>query len=138
MTGRVGFSGSRYGFGDRVIEVASALREAFEAGAEFHHGCCIGSDVEAAAIAKDIGYRIIAHPPIKDDSLAPREQWLADEVREPLSYFARNRAIVAETEILVATPPTSSPSVGGGTWYTVDHARRRMKRPVVLILPAEA
>jgi len=98
---------------------------------EFHHGDCVGVDVEAAAIAKELGFKIICHPPIKDEL---RGFFTSDETREPLSYFARNRNIVDETDVLIACPYQNTHQSHGGTWYTFDYAYKKQK-PIELYLP---
>lgn len=92
---------------------------------EAHHGDCVGADEEFAELARRAGARVIAHPP-RDERL--RAHAYADETREPDDFLARDRAIVAETEVVVAAPrqetePAKTPR-GSGTWYTAKYARR--------------
>jgi hypothetical protein len=56
----------------------------------------------------------------------------SDEVRLPLAHFARNREIVKQCEVLVACPGGMAEQSKGGTWYTVQCARRAGKRLVIL------
>ena len=91
---------------------------------ELHHGDCVGADAAVAAIAKEFGIKIVCHPPSKDDL---RAFFKSDETREPLSYFARNRNIVDETDFLIAVPYQDSHQSTGGTWYTVDYAVKKNK-----------
>jgi hypothetical protein len=46
----------------------------------------------------------------------------------PKSFFARNRDIVDETDILIAIPATKKKT--GGTWYTINYSRKQKKRRV--------
>jgi hypothetical protein len=102
---------------------------------EFHHGDCIGVDVEAARIAKTIGYWVVCHPPIETSLRAYHD---SDEIREPLTYFARNRKIVDECDTgLIVVPWQTSPQKSGGTWYTHDYALK-MKRIVKIIYPSDS
>lgn len=138
MAREIGFTGSRLDPDvDVEARIGRELLDAYEPGAKFHHGCCVGRDVAAARLAKRIGYWIVAHPPIDTTMLAPEAEWFADEVREPKTYFARNRDIVDETTELLASPPTRLPQAHGGTWYTIGYARKRGK-PVTLVLPGGA
>ena len=98
---------------------------------EFHHGDCVGADVQAAQIAKNIGYRIICHPPIVTEL---RGYFLSDDYRPPLTYFQRNRNIVDEIDFLFVLPMDNEPKEKGGTWYTFNYALRRNK-PVMIIYP---
>lgn len=85
----------------------------------FHHGDCIGVDVESAAIAKKLGFYIISHPPTKNDL---RGHFCSDEQRIPQTYFKRNREIVDETDVLFVVPFQNEHQNNGGTWYTYDYA----------------
>jgi len=98
---------------------------------EFHHGDCVGADVQAAAIAKSLNYKIICHPPIITEL---RGYFVSDEYRPPLTYFQRNRNIVDETDFLIVLPYQDSPQKSGGTWYTYDYARKKNK-PLLVIYP---
>jgi hypothetical protein len=86
----------------------------------FHHGDCLGGDVDGAEIARELGYKIVAHPP-ENPKLRAYDK--ADEVREPLSYLARNRNIVDETGTLFACPDGPE-RPHSGTWLTVRYARK--------------
>lgn len=124
----------------RFWEMISLL----DAFAEFHHGDCIGADDDAADIVAEIlgdsdmdmrTCKIVCHPPVDEQHRAFNE--MADETREPLTHFARNRAIVDETDVLCATPwqtETPAPKTGGGTWYTIEYAMKKGK-PVHIIWP---
>jgi hypothetical protein len=98
---------------------------------ELHHGDCHGVDVEAAIIAKKLGYRIVSHPPIKEDLQA---FYQSHEYREPLSYFARNRNIVNETDYLLVVPYQMEWQSNGGTWYTHDYAKK-VGKPIIMFWP---
>jgi hypothetical protein len=49
---------------------------------------------------------------------------------EPKSFFARNRDIVDETDMLIATPATKKET--GGTWYTINYSRKQKKQRVIV------
>ena len=98
---------------------------------ELHHGDCVGVDVEVAILAKSLGYHIINHPPVKDELRAFHP---SDEFRTPLSYFARNRKIVDETEMLFVVPYQNEWQNNGGTWYTHDYAEKKQK-PTIVFFP---
>jgi hypothetical protein len=125
---KVGVTGTRSGMNELqrkiVYNILSQTLSDHEQG-EFHHGDCEGVDVEAAAMARQLGYKIICHPPEKD---ILRGYYESDETRTPLSYFARNRNIVDETSTLLVVPFQDSPQTNGGTWYTYDYAVKKLKR----------
>ena len=59
----------------------------------------------------------------------------SDETRKPLSYFARNRNIVDETDVLIVVPYQDQEeflkSTNGGTLYTHNYAKKKGKEPLV-------
>jgi hypothetical protein len=56
----------------------------------------------------------------------------SDEICPVQTHFARNREIVRRCEVLVACPGGMAEQSKGGTWYTVQCARRAGKRLIVL------
>ena len=48
----------------------------------------------------------------------------------PKSFFARNRDIVDETDIWIATPATKKEM--GGTWYTINYSHKQKKHRVIV------
>jgi len=135
---KIGVTGTRSGCNQYQIQMAcNFLHNIKHEGAkiyeefEFHHGDCIGVDAELADIAKQLGYKIVCHPPAKEDL---RAFVISDERREPLSYFARNRNIVDETDLLMVVPYQKEWQPNGGTWYTHDYAEKQQK-PMIIIYP---
>jgi hypothetical protein len=105
---------------------------------EFHHGDCVGGDVQGAALAHELGYRIIAHPP---SNPRLRADFPSDEVHPELDYHDRNRNIVAGADVLLACPSDMAKHTGG-TWWTIRHARQvqstyalEIQRPLIIIDP---
>ena len=127
---KVGVTGTRSGMNKRQKQEFTELLTELGTG-EFHHGDCVGVDVEAAKIAEKLGWRTVCHPPVKDELRAYHN---SDEIREPKSYFARNRNIVDETDVLFVVPYQDSHQSHGGTWYTHDYAKKKDK-PLHVIFP---
>lgn len=126
---KIGVTGTRSGMNETQFDAVCEYLRAFDpAVSELHHGDCVGVDVEVAEIAAALGMRTVCHPPSKDEL---RANHASDEVREPLSYFARNRNIVDETDHLMVVPYQDSHQSNGGTWYTHDYAKKRGKDPIV-------
>lgn len=100
---------------------------------EFHHGDCIGADEQAHNIVRDtsIPTYIVSHPP---ENPTKRADCTADHSYPPLDYLARDRAIVAISDALVATPSSFTETIRSGTWYTVRQARKA-KKPITIIWP---
>lgn len=117
---KVGFTGTREGMTHPQGVMVQALLEVLDV-TEFHHGDCVGADADADHIACTIDQTptIVVHPP-KDDRL---RAWCSHgHFRDPLPYLDRNRAIVDETDVLIATPKEVDEQLHGGTWYTVRYA----------------
>lgn len=111
---------------------------------EVHHGCCVGSDEFFHRVALEYfrGYEpeddqpwppIWGHPPIKATYRMPLELHDLVSYTKPKAYLSRDRDIVDEGAILLATPSHGRPgeileSHASGTWYTINYALRMGKR----------
>lgn len=127
---KVGVTGTREGANAyQLAELRKVLTEL--KGTEFHHGDCKGVDVEAAAIAKELDYRVVCHPPKSSEQ---QGFFGGDEIREPLGYLQRDRNIVDATDVLLVVPLQNEWQPKGGTWYTHDYAVKKGK-PVSVIYP---
>lgn len=132
----VGFTGTREGMTPNQKQfVSSALfaiiTDKLHSGSTFwfHHGDCLGADDEACMMAKDFGYKIWRHPALKDAyrrAYTPANDLGAfDATDQPYSYQGRNHRIVVKSQVLIAAPLTKHQH--GGTWSTIDMARRVLK-----------
>ncbi len=99
---------------------------------DFHHGDCVGADDEAATIADANGAYVVCHPPIENKLRAFNPCSL--NVRPAKTHFARNRDIVNETDLLIATPCEDKQQAFGGTWRTITYAMK-VGKPVKVIWP---
>lgn len=125
---KVGFTGTQFGM---TVEQKLALLKFISTNrdiTEFHHGDCIGADYEShilASVRKRI--RIVIHPP--ED---PRKRAnCRGRLLPPLPYLERNKAIVNNTDVLIAAP--RGPEVlRSGTWSTVRYARKAGKKVIIL------
>lgn len=127
---KIGVTGTRSGMNEtQFAEVQTYLSQFDPATTELHHGDCVGVDAEVAVLAKSFGMRVVCHPPEKDDLRAFVE---SDESKTPLSYFARNRNIVDETDQLLVVPYQDKHQPNGGTWYTHDYAKKKGKNTIVV------
>lgn len=135
----VGFTGTRLGMSDYQKKSLEAFLLSNEV-EQFHHGSCVGADVQAAKICRDCRPHtfIVAHPgfSMSDANDKSTEVSGVDSWTMPiLAYFARNRLIVDSTDVLVACPYTRIRGVKGGTWYTIKYAKN-VKRKTLIIWPA--
>ena len=132
---KVGITGTRDGMNayqrQLLQDYLEHLATESKLGAEFHHGDCNGVDVEAAAIAREHGFKIICHPP---KTIEEQGHFGGDEVRNPKGYLERDRNIVDETDFLLVVPKQNKWQPKGGTWYTHDYAQKTRK-PVIIFYP---
>jgi len=122
---KIGVTGTREGANDAQLRRIGAYMMSLGEGHELHHGDCRGVDVEVAAIARYLGWRIVCHPPKSNEQ---QGFYGGDEVRESKGYLQRDRQIVDETELLLVVPLHNSPQKKGGTWYTHDYAVKKGRR----------
>lgn len=126
----IGFTGTRDGMTDSQKKVLAHLLYAL--GAQIlHHGDCIGADEDAHNIARENNVEVVIHPPTVDGLRAFCLG--ASYVHRPRPYHERNRAIVDDTEFLIATPAGDEVSTSG-TWSTIRYARKHGK-PLAIIMP---
>lgn len=128
----IGFTGTREGMTPaQMAQAEETLRMVHCPGAALHLGDCVGGDAQAHAMGKQLGYRLIGHPPHDPKMRA----FLAYDVEwETKPYFERDADIVRESMVLVAAPRTMREMARGGTWYTVRVART-LKRARVIVWP---
>ena len=135
---KIGITGTREGMTVyQAAEVRSLLDKLYyeckvrDIKPEFHHGDCNGVDIEAAAMAKLIGYTIVCYPP----KLTEEQGFFGgDIVHAPAGYLERDRAIVNSTDYLIVVPLQNEWQPRGGTWYTHDYAKKQNK-PYEVIWP---
>lgn len=131
---KVGFTGTRTGMTDPQIEAFSGVISKLHV-TEFHHGDCVGADRDAHTVINHLfsDVLIIGHPPLEQKLRAFCKGF--HEMRPEQSYLDRNKAIVDETETLIAIPSTKKSQVRSGTWSTVRYATGRKDRRVIIIYP---
>ena len=129
---KVGFTGTQRGMTEKQLSVfRTLLPHGGGEGSQFHMGLCIGADIQAATIAREEGFYIVGHPPINQRKMGV---FKCDALCLPEQYLVRNRHIVQETEMLLATPKESEEVLRSGTWSTIRYARG-LKRSILIILP---
>jgi len=129
----IGVTGSRGGGTPRQLEALRVIllrgRQALGYGI-LHHGDCIGIDAEADALAKELGYLTICHPPEDPRARAHTTDHMA--VMDPAPYLERNKQIVEVAEVLLAFPADSKEVLRSGTWATIRWARRVQKTCMIV------
>lgn len=128
---KIGVTGTREGANGRQLQGIVDFLKTVELPAELHHGDCEGVDIEVAAIAKALGFRIVCHPP----EIAESQGFFGgDEFREPAGYMKRDRAIVDICDLLLVVPLQNEWQPKGGTWYTHDYAVQ-IGKPTMVFYP---
>lgn len=137
MTVRVGFTGTRQGMTPlqkaALVELLSGMAAGKVVAA--HHGGCVGADIEFDQLWGRHGPRdgtVVVHP---SNLKSCQGHWRSSAfVREEKAPLERNRDIVAETDLLIATPKESMSVLRSGTWATIRYAKQAGK-PIYVIYP---
>ena len=135
MVVHIGFTGTQAGMTDALAErLWDLLRVREFIG---HHGLCIGADLQFDAIARLVPAcrGMVVHPcnlPQKQGRV-PLDL-LRDAVRPVKKPLVRNRDIVTESTVMVATPKEAQMQLRSGTWTTVRYALEA-SRPTAIVLP---
>jgi hypothetical protein len=137
---KFGFTGTREGMTDfqreafqRFIREVLVVPASFE---EFHHGCCVGADVDAVLLLDAMGVRtpdlkIIGHPPTDGKLVSKAACSRSDVLCDPEPYLDRNKSIVNACDMLIACPkgPEEQRS---GTWSTIRYAKKNNVGMVII------
>lgn len=131
----IGFTGTQIGMTQEqqyTLEKYLKISVNSIAECEYHHGDCVGADEQFHKILEKFGVNsIIIHPPINKSK---RAFCKSNMIREQKEYLVRNKDIVNESEILIATPKENDEQLRSGTWSTVRYAKKNKKR-VFIIYP---
>jgi|SRR6185369_302023 len=131
----LGVTGTRHGLTAKQLLVGIALLRAYSSTFNtLRHGCCVGADEEIAVLARDIGYRVICHPPIDEKLISVKARNASNIINVPMNYLDRNKAIVDGSHRMLAFPSTME-EAGGGTWYTIRYTRKQSFIPLTIIYP---
>lgn len=127
---KIGFTGTREGMTDAQKHCVYHLLHEYRP-EQAHHGDCVGADANFHQLIRELtrDVWIVGHPPILTKA---RAYCTFDEEREPGEYHARDRNIVNETDMLIATPKGTSEELRSGTWTTVRYARS-ISKPILLV-----
>jgi hypothetical protein len=118
----IGFTGTQHGMTEaQKVEFATLLYDL--PGGRVLHGGCIGADEDADRIANDLGFITHVYPGVttKGEALK-RGMFKAARVFPEKFYLTRNRDIVKNCDMLIATPDGPE-RLRSGTWSTVRLAK---------------
>lgn len=134
---RVGVTATRAGITDHQKRQVETLFRQFydiQGWMELHHGMCIGGDLQAHDIARNLfGSRVTIH-----GHAGVIERYRAscdcDVYYEPKWPPARNKDIVDAVQTMIALPGESEEVLRSGTWMTIRYARK-VKRRMIIVYP---
>lgn len=124
----IGFTGTQIGM--TAPQLSNVQCEISRAN-EWHHGDCLGADLESATAAIRQGVKTVAHPP---ENPVKRAWHVSTIILAVLPYLVRNHAIVDDSDELVAAPATMAEERRSGTWATIRYARK-VGRPIAICWP---
>ena len=129
----IAFTGTRQGM---TVSQQGTVRELLIGmeGGTVHHGCCHGADREFHRIAYVQGYRIVLHPGDTSQEAWALTQEYCDGIYPLKHSLSRNRQMVDETTVLIATPQTEEEVLRSGIWATIRYARK-CDRVIYVIRP---
>jgi len=131
----VGFTGTRNGMSAAQLQVVGKLLLEFSP-EEFHHGNCIGADVQAETmVGRQLTQCLIHRHPCTlggQQSIIPAPPGtIVHKEKPPLD---RNWDIVDASTVIVATPKEKMEIRRSGTWATIRYARKA-GRPLYIVYP---
>lgn len=139
----IGFTGTRNGMTDpqkaKVHEELQSILAYVKAmpheytflDARAMHGDCVGADADFHHICKREGMTILIRPCTYESMRARCNGIRIAKAKDPMQ---RNKDIVADADILIATPPTHEEVRRSGTWATVRYMTKAQK-PLIIIFP---
>jgi len=135
----IGFTGTRTGLTSSqdaaLRNVLFALHDEHLSPLELHHGDCVGADARVRAMFLELfpGERVVIHPPVDARFRANcGGEGSSITWRKPRTYQARNRDIVLECDLLLGCPREMVRQTFGGTWYTLDYAKKMFRKTKIL------
>lgn len=137
--GHVGFTGTKVGMQpNQKLELVEYLRY-LKANkyTHFHHGDCIGSDAQAAKLAKALGFILVCHPGHprnKNNTMYRAFTEFNDTMYEVKPFIKRDRDIVDAVETMIATP-AGEEQIRSGTWTTIRYTRKQNKSVHIIYPP---
>lgn len=124
---KVGFTGTQLGMSKKQKKELKKWLEEHKI-QEFHHGDCVGADEQAHNLAKELGIKVVIHPPTVPDKRAFCE---GGTILPKHDYLERNKHIVDATNLLLAAPKEMEELLRSGTWATIRYAKKTGKEVTI-------
>ena len=132
---KIGFTGNRQGFTSAQNKTMGKIFTSLSAQVEeAHHGDCVGSDLDFHFFVRNNlkgSVQIVVHPPINSKL---RAFCPGDKILDQKEYLIRNKDIVDQADLIIATPAEFKEKIRSGTWSTIRTARR-CKKPLIIVFP---
>lgn len=130
----VAFSGSRNGGPQSQIET---LYKVLRTDSYFlaHHGMCRGFDCIFANMMRNLFPKchIVGHPcTLVNEQVTDISKCPIDSKTEVLPPLKRNKVMVDSSNILIACPPCKENPGKGGTWWTIEYAKKNNKDHIII------
>jgi hypothetical protein len=131
----LGFTGTRIGMSEnqksQLIVILKTIMSMDFLSVHFHHGACIGADIEADQIARNLGCKIHIHPSTDSNTRVFCEE-LGDITYEPKPPLVRDKDI-ALCDILIAAPKSDNRIIRSGTWATVRYYEKLHGKEAIIL-----
>lgn len=130
---KVGFTGTRNGMTNQQFAfILKAIKEIKPN--EAHHGACIGADKHFHDIAISQMIPVVIHPGVNKQGVCYSRASCpnAKEVKNEKFFLDRDKDIVNEVDLLIATPKNHKEELRSGTWATVRYARKKNKHLLIV------
>ena len=95
-----------------------------------HHGDCVGADAEFHVLCQARGISVCLRP----CTITSKRAYCVDAIRTALVQdpITRNHFIVADSELMFATPKDDHEVLRSGTWATIRYAQKLWKHIIVI------
>lgn len=107
----------------RFLEEARVTKEWFV------HGACVGVDLEAHALARDLGFKTECWPSNSQYAFVETMDEITHPKKHPLD---RNKDIVASVSLIFVCPKERDEVVRSGTWATYRAAKARKVDRIII------
>lgn len=131
----IGFTGTRNGMTyEQKRAICECLELYLELGyREVHHGMCIGADADFHELAASYSFIIHGHPGVnRSGKCNTRADLKGLFIYKEEPFIVRDKHIVNQSTLLMATPATPIEELRSGTWATIRYAR--MVRKFIIIV----
>lgn len=128
---KVGFTGTRKGMSNRQLQIVELLLCNFNV-SDGYHGGCIGADEQFHKLCNEKLIPPTIYPSNISQTYGDCPNYY--HRHQPMKPLERNRRIVSESNIIIATPREDKEVLRSGTWSTIRYARKARKH-IIIVYP---